>query len=334
VKVAQRLFLAVVPAVVGIFLVAGLSYWGRFAYVVPEWVLTVAIVGAALSLVVSWMNTRYIARRIDRLAARVGESPGSETRAPRSVTQAVTDVVAPREAAHTSPDELDAIEQTVDRLSSAVSDAEAERRAQVAALDARKKEYAELVSRTAASVARALDDVQLPLHILLENRFGELNENQEEMLGAARASTENAATEVAALRDIADFDRGTIAGREDAVRINDVLSSLTPMLIAEGELRDIVAHVDVAPGLPAIRGDRRQIQESVSAVLLDTLRGTPAGSAFSIEVDSDAQSVRITVTHGGEGPPAASHALPKRLLSANRASLTEENGKTVIRFVR
>ena len=36
----------------------------------------------------------------------------------------------------------------------------------------------------------ALREIGLPLHILLENRFGELNENQAEMIEAARMSRE------------------------------------------------------------------------------------------------------------------------------------------------
>ena len=145
-RVGQRLFLAVVPAVVGVLTVAALSYYGRYAYVVPEWVVAIAIVAAGGSLVVAWMNTRYVARRIDRLAARVGESPSPPNApAPRSVTKAVTnvaqkmtDVVVPHDAPHGTPDELDAIERTMDRLSEAVSDAEAERQQQLDALAARR----------------------------------------------------------------------------------------------------------------------------------------------------------------------------------------------------
>ncbi len=83
-RVGQRLFLAVIPAVIGILAVAALYYWGQFARVVPEWVVAIAIVAATLSLVISWMNTRYIATRIDRLAARVGETRAADVRAPRA----------------------------------------------------------------------------------------------------------------------------------------------------------------------------------------------------------------------------------------------------------
>ena len=190
------------------------------------------------------------------------------------------------------------------------------------------------MSQVSASVGRALDDVRLPLHILLENRFGELNENQEEMLGAARTATENAVSELQTLRDIADFDRDVIVQREDVVRIGDVLASLTPMLVAEGAQRDIVARVDVAPGLPSIRGDRRRIQESVSSILLAALGATPEGSPFSVEAESDAQSVSITVMHAGTPASPTHHALPRRLLAANRGTLHEVSGRTVIRFAR
>jgi signal transduction histidine kinase len=340
-RVGQRLFLAVIPAVLGIFAVAALYYWGQFARVVPEWVVAIAIVAASLSLVISWVNTRYVATRIDRLAARVGETKAAGERGPRSVARAitdvaqtVTDVVVPGEARRAAPDELDAIEQTVDRLSTAVTDAEAERRAQLDALEARKREYARLVADVSASVTKALDEVRLPLHILLENRFGDLNENQEEMLGAASAATEEAIQQAIALREIADFDRAVIGRRSEPVRLKDVLSALKPMLLAEAELRGIAAHMDVAPGLPSVAGDRRRIQESVSEVLLDALRGTPDGGAFDVAAEFDSRSIGIQVRHGGSAPAATQHARARRVFAIHGATLEESAGRTVIRFAR
>ena len=48
--ISQRLYLAVVPAVVGVFTVAGLAYWGQFHRAAPEWVVVVAAVSAVGSL--------------------------------------------------------------------------------------------------------------------------------------------------------------------------------------------------------------------------------------------------------------------------------------------
>jgi signal transduction histidine kinase len=220
-RVGQRLFLAVMPAVLGVFTVAGLAYWGRYAHTAPRWLVVIAVVAAIGSLLVAWSNTRYVAQRIERLAsARSAPSP-------RPVDVAGL-VVKPG-----GPDELDAIEQVVDHLSSAVGAAEANRQASLLALRAREGEYAALLAGLAKGAMSRLDEVRLPLHILLENRFGDLNENQEEMLGAARAAVEEAQAEFERLREIAELDQGTLQLRRDAVRMGDVVTTLLPALRAE-----------------------------------------------------------------------------------------------------
>lgn len=70
------------------------------------------------------------------------------------------------------------------------------------------REHAALIARTAAELAARLDDVRLPLHILLSDHFGELNENQEEMLGAAQAAATEAAAVIARLRALIAGDPG------------------------------------------------------------------------------------------------------------------------------
>ena len=67
-RVGQRLFLAVMPAIIGLFTVAALAYWGRVDRSAPRWLIVITAVAALLSLAVAWQNTRYVARRIERLA--------------------------------------------------------------------------------------------------------------------------------------------------------------------------------------------------------------------------------------------------------------------------
>ena len=134
--IAQRLLLAVLPAIVGLLTVAGLAYWGNMYRAAPEWVVVAAAVAALGSLFLAWRNTRYVARRIERLAGR-----GTRRLGPNQSPLAVV-----RDAAHpgvsAAPDEIDSIEDEVDRLSSAMSLAEAGSREREAAAAQRIQEYA------------------------------------------------------------------------------------------------------------------------------------------------------------------------------------------------
>ncbi len=294
-KTNQRLFLAVMPAVLGVLTVAGLAYWGQYAHAAPEIVVVTAAVAAVGSLVMAWYNARYVAQRIAQLAAKVDARAGL--------------------------DELDAIETVVDRYTSALRDAESKRVSAQQSADLRIREHGELMSQVASSVSRGIDEIRLPLHILLENRFGDLNENQEEMLEAARTAAELVNTDADRLAEIGQLDRGALALRSDRVHIADVIQSLRPTLDGEAAKVGARVEVDVAPALPPVTGDRGRLQEALALVIADAVRRTRAGDRVRITVDAIAAGLSIVVDHGA--PPAVDVAsvLAARLLEAHGATV-------------
>ena len=57
-RVGQRLFLAVLPAIVGLLTVAGLAYFGEYAHEAPEWLVALALAASLGSAALAWRNTR------------------------------------------------------------------------------------------------------------------------------------------------------------------------------------------------------------------------------------------------------------------------------------
>jgi signal transduction histidine kinase len=292
--VSQRLYLAVVPAIVGVFAVAGLAYWGQYDRQAPTVLVIVGVIASVGSLVVAWRNTRYVATRVTRLAAA---GPG------------------------TRDDELDAIEQEVDRLRRAVAGAEAAQAGAQQRADASVQEYGTLVSDAAMAAARQLDEIRMPLHILLENRFGDLNDNQEEMLAAARTAADDAQASLERLRQVADIDRGTLRMRTERVRLTDIVAALLPGLSAEGARGSVAVSADLSPWLPAVGGDRARLGQALSLLVADAVRRTPAGGAVRITGGETGPPGRagLAATIAGSGAPAMVHlivahgALPGRM---------------------
>ena len=126
-KISQRLFLGVIPSLVGLFTVASLAYWGQYAHTAPQLVVWSTAAATVLSLAVAWWNTRYVAHRVERLASRAGDQRA---------------------------DELDVIEQRVESLGEEASAAKAD--AARAAEDAgrRTTEYATLLAEAATAVSK------------------------------------------------------------------------------------------------------------------------------------------------------------------------------------
>ncbi len=148
------------------------------------------------------------------------------------------------------------------------------------ATEERLQEYAALLAEAASAVARHLDEVRLPIHILLENHFGQLNENQEEMLAAARAAAEAASVELGRLREIAELDRGVLNFRRDRVRVGDLLRALEPQLEADGERTGVRVSIDVAAGTPAGRRRPRPAAGSAGVAAAPPGASRVAGRAW------------------------------------------------------
>ena len=300
-RTSQRLFLAVIPAVLGVLTVAGLAYWGEYAHAAPEIVVIIAAVAAVGSLVMAWYNTRYVAQRIAQLAAKVDVKSGL--------------------------DELDAIETVVDRYTSALRDAEQRRVHAQASADMRIREHGELMSQVASTVSKGIDEIRLPLYILLENRFGDLNENQEEMLESARTAAEQVNTDADRLAEIGALDRGTLTLRSDRVHIADVVQSLRPTVDSEGARAGVRVAVDIEPALPPVTGDRGRLQEALALVLADSVRRTPKGGKVRIEIGAKSHAISIVVAHGAPPATDVASALAQRLLEAHGATFERVPGQ-------
>jgi signal transduction histidine kinase len=322
--VGQRLVLSVVPAIIGVFAVAGLAYWGEYGRQAPHILVLVGVVASVLSLGMTWMNTRYVARRIQRLA---GEAGAGDQPAQTLGFRRFADAVTGRAIATDAQDELDRIESQVHGLTTALEQA----RAEGANAEGRVGEYAALLSDATSEAMKQLNEARLPLYILLDNHFGDLNENQEEMLGAASSAVDTADQRLRQLREIADLDRGAVTLRHDAVRASDLIASLLPSLHSLGQEGGVEVKADIAPALPRVSGDRSRLQEACGLLLNERLRALPPGASVTITAVPDGRAVRIEVTHAGAGASTgADAALARRLIAAIGGTVEDKDESTII----
>lgn len=330
-KVATRLHLAVLPSLCGIVLVAALAYWGQYAHQVPETFVIVAAVAAVATLALSWANVRYVAARVERLSRR-GEN------ASRTVAQ--VPVVAT--ALASDSDELGDLEVVVDKLRDAVENAE-----RVRARDAtRYREdtftYASMLASLSQLSRQRMDEIRLPLHILLENHFGDLNENQEEMLVTARIAADRIDDEFVALQQLAELDLGIRQLRRDRVYPADLLNALLPLLEANAAKKGRVLHLSMAPLVPAIRADVAALQQALTTLLggaiqmlePETVEPGVGRSVTPLELAlaDDARGVQIRLHGGGAVEHSIRNILAKRLLEESGAEVTLSDGELELIF--
>jgi signal transduction histidine kinase len=304
-RVGHRLMLAVLPSLIGVLLVAALAYWGQYQHQFPHLLLVIAAIAVILSLVISWRNTRYVAARVERLA-----------------TPVAPDGQVPRRG-----DELDAIANTVDRLTTAVTTAREEGDRREALAESRAGDYRIILETVTGSIAAQLEQVQLPLHVLLASRFGDLNENQEEMIEAARRAADEADAGVRRVRRVLEIDRGGgTPGTREPVHPAELVTAAQTIAASHAELRRITLTVAVPQELPRIVGDRYRLEEALSAILCAAVDRSSDGGTVSVTGSESGDTVILDVRHSGASTPSLDTILATRLVGSQDGAVREEAG--------
>lgn len=258
--VGQRLYLMVLPGLLGVGLAGALAYWGEYNRQAPEVFVVLAGVVAVISAGAAWYNARYIGRRLDQLAHARG---GSE----------LSRLLSPLIGAH-GPDELDTIEGSVAALGARVTTLAQERDDARAATDAERVRLATLLAAAARASRAALDEARLPLHILADAPFGELNDNQLELLADSRSAAERGDRALARLEDAGALLAGHEQPRAERVSLTELLRSIEPQLRAAAVRAGATMSLDIEPALPRVVGDRERVREALLALMLDAIGTT------------------------------------------------------------
>jgi signal transduction histidine kinase len=226
-------------------------------------------------------------------------------------------------------DELDEIESTVHGLSDEVRAAEAERAAREAAADRRTEEMAALLNDLTARLADGMRDVQLPLHILLDSPFGELNENQEEMLQSARDAAEAAEVQLRQVRKFVELERGQVEMQVKPVGLAELLRPVLAIAEARAGKRNVALESSISPSAPRALVDPMHAQEAVTLALNDVVERVPDGGEVSVEAaESGPGAIAIRVTGiGADAPASLPMRLAERLIRAQGGSLRGASGE-------
>lgn len=336
-RIGQRLYLAVTPGILGLFAVAALAYWGQYAHRAPEIVVVVAAIATIVSLAMAWYNTRYVARRVERLATTAASS-GAGRRSDTTAT--IRDVAHMMTAGAVSnsgrPDELDQIETTVQTLSGAVVRARDEALQKERAAMVRAEEYQSLLADVMDLMASRLQDAELPLHVLLSSPFGALNENQEELLSAAQSAIGVADDEVRHLKQLIKLDRGSVPVHLQPVNLAELLRPALAIASAHARRARVDLQSDVSDSSARIVVDPVHVQEALTAILDWAISNAAFGAPLIVRAaDGDTGLIRITVSHPAMSADASlpvTMLIAARLVAMQHGTVTREPGSLTLQL--
>jgi signal transduction histidine kinase len=194
----------------------------------------------------------------------------------------------------------------------------------------------EAAMQRAADLAARLDEminalsdgvqaVQLPLHILLDSPFGALNENQEEMLEAARAAAEQLEVRLRQSRKLIDVDRGAVPVHVRPIGLAELLRPALAIAEARAAKRGVTLRSSVSPLAPRALVDPMHAQEAVTLALGEALDRAESGSTLHLEAGEEGEGpIRIRIIGGPELPATLPLRLAGALLHAQGGTLVND----------
>jgi hypothetical protein len=189
-----------------------------------------------------------------------------------------------------------------------------------------------MVADTVAAAERALGEARVPIHILLTTQFGNLNENQEEMLGAAQVALDQLASELRVLRTLAEPEIVEELNEDRVARIGEILRDLEPQLRDQSARSGVILGIAIQPGIAPVRGSVVKLRDAIRLALADEIRYAIPGSNLAIDAMITTDGSRITIGCGIARSVTTGLLLAKRLLSAQGATLSHVDGVTTIDF--
>lgn len=173
-------------------------------------------------------------------------------------------------------------------------------------------------------MADRLRDVNLPLHILLEGRFGDLNDNQLEMIHAAQDAARAADATlrlVARVRALRTQQTPATDTEREPIRPVDLLRAPLLVAAARAEERGGVVRSELAPDLAYVAVDRAVVEEALS-ILLGAIATSGEPPGLEILGSADAERVRVTIRPGpAAGADSLELLLASLLMQAGGATL-------------
>jgi two-component system, NtrC family, sensor histidine kinase KinB len=160
-----------------------------------------------------------------------------------------------------------------------------------------------LVSTVSHELKTPLTSIRMGLHLLLEERIGPLNPKQLELLVAAREDSERLLRMINDLLDLARLESGQTRQRLEIVSPGTLIDDALPDLRSLVEAHDSRLVAEIAPDLPEVTVDARQINHVFSNFVSNAARFSKPGENVVLAVKPVGQTVRFSVLDHGPGIP-------------------------------
>ena len=165
-------------------------------------------------------------------------------------------------------------------------------------MDAMKNEFVHMVSHELRSPMTA---IKLQHEVILEGLAGEVSDKQRKLLCRAQAKIQGLLDLVNDSLDIAKIEAGHQQLEMIPLELGRLLQEVVDLLQAKAEEQQVILKLSLSPDFPAIRADRRSLEEVFTNLVSNAINYSPDGGEVTIYGQSHGEYVEIRVSDTGIG---------------------------------
>jgi PAS domain S-box-containing protein len=159
----------------------------------------------------------------------------------------------------------------------------------------------DFVSMVAHEIRSPMNTVLAQHKVILDGLAGPITEKQQDLLGKASEKIRNLAKLASELLDLARIESGLITQEKARLDLAEVLAEQVEFHQTTAEAQGLHLMLDPLPDLPAVLGNKDNIDEVLSNLITNAVNYTSADGRIRVSADVEEQYVRISVEDTGVG---------------------------------
>jgi signal transduction histidine kinase len=136
---------------------------------------------------------------------------------------------------------------------------------------------------------------------------GDVDEQQRRMVEVIDRNSRRLLTLVEDLLTLSRVDSGALARMDEAVDLAELVESAASVLSPALDAAGVRVETLVAPGLPAVLGNRSQLERVLLNLMSNALKFSDSGAAIVVRAQLVADDLQLSVEDTGMGIPAEEH---------------------------
>lgn len=161
-----------------------------------------------------------------------------------------------------------------------------------------------LISTVSHELRTPLTSIRLAIHLLLEERVGQLTEKQAELLVAAREDSERLNSILEKLLDIGRIESGKASAEPTQQAAHQLVFDAVEPFRTPAKERGLSLTVDLPDDVPDVLADVILINQAFANLLSNALKYTNPGGRVVVSASAEEGFVRLSVADTGRGIPA------------------------------